>query len=238
MTGVRGLKPLARKAAYFVVHFTHGGLVVAGVLAIVIFAVRFDAVQASAPKPAATSLLPSRPVLPAQADMQDAAFEETVAQTPALVPELRPVVEYLSKKYRVAAEALEPLVSAAHAAGRRAGVDPLLVISVMAIESRFNPFAESPMGAVGLMQIIPRYHKDKLGEADDDTLLDPVVNINVGTQVLKESIRRAGSVEGGLDQYGGVVENADVQYSARVLAEKRRLEAAARRGRATLAQAS
>jgi len=46
--------------------------------------------------------------------------------------------------------------------GQQVGLDPLLILAVMAIESRFNPIAESVMGAKGLMQVIPKLHRDKL----------------------------------------------------------------------------
>lgn len=147
-------------------------------------------------------------------------------------PEMRGVVEYLARRYRVAAPAVESLVGAARAAGERIGLDPMLIVAVMAIESGFNPIAESPLGAQGLMQVIPRYHQDKIEEeAARQDLLDPMVNIRVGARVLKESIRRAGTLEAGLQQYGGALSDGEAQYAARVLAEKQRLDAALRRGR-------
>lgn len=158
------------------------------------------------------------------------AAESAVA--PTAFSEVRTVAEYVARRYRVSTIAVEPLVSAAWAAGERAGVAPLLIVAVMAIESGFNPIAESPMGAQGLMQVIPRFHQDKLNAvAVRSSLLDPVVNIEVGTRVLKESIRRAGSIEGALQQYAGASGDEEGSYAAKVLAEKQRLEAALRRGR-------
>ena len=145
---------------------------------------------------------------------------------------VRTTVEYLSRKYRVAAAAIEPLVLAAQTAGERAGLDPMLLIAVMAIESGFNPIAESPMGAQGLMQVIPRFHQDKLDAMPgNNNLLDPMVNIQVGALVLKEYIRRTGSLEAGLQLYAGAVSDDEGVYAAKVLAEKQRIESAAKRGR-------
>jgi len=108
----------------------------------------------------------------------------------------------------------------------------MLLVAVMAIESGFNPIAESPMGAQGLMQVIPRFHQDKLeAVSSSNSLLDPIVNIQVGALVLKEYIRNTGSLEAGLQKYAGAVSDDENQYAIKVLAEKQRIEYATRRGR-------
>jgi hypothetical protein len=60
---------------------------------------------------------------------------------------------------------------------------------VVAIESNFNPFAQSAVGAQGLMQVMTRVHNQKY-EAFGGTLaaFDPVSNLRVGVQVLRECI--------------------------------------------------
>ena len=82
--------------------------------------------------------------------------------------------------------------------------------------------------AQGRMQVVPRFHLDKLPE-EDASFLDPVTNVQVGARVLKESISRNGGLEDGLQQFGGAVNDAARRYSAKVLAEKQRLEQAAQR---------
>ncbi|HXE37390.1 MAG TPA: transglycosylase SLT domain-containing protein, partial [Azonexus sp.] len=102
------------------------------------------------------------------------------------------------------------------------------------VESGFNPFSQSVFGAQGLMQVVPRFHKDKLPEeADQAAFLDPVTNVQIGAKVLKESIRRFGGLEDGLQQFGGAVNDPDRRYASKVLAEKQRLELAAQRLRTT-----
>jgi hypothetical protein len=120
-------------------------------------------------------------------------------------------------------------VGAAREAGREVGLDPLLILAVMAVESRFNPVAESLVGAKGLMQVVPRHHLDKLMEhGGADAVLDPVTNIALGARILKEYIRRTGSLEGGLQFYNGALADPTSQYAQKVLAERERLQQAVR----------
>jgi soluble lytic murein transglycosylase-like protein len=135
------------------------------------------------------------------------------------------LVEYLSKRFFIAAAATERMVAAAHRAAAEVGLDPLLVLAVIAIESRFNPIAESVMGAKGLMQIIPKYHLDKLRAAGgEDAVFDPESNIRVGARILQEYVHRTGTVEAGLQYYNGAWRDHSAQYAQRVMAERARLE--------------
>ena len=96
----------------------------------------------------------------------------------------------------------------------------------MAIESRYNPVAESVMGAKGLMQVIAKYHPEKLSDhGGEQALLEPEVNIMVGAQILREYYRRFRDVETTLQMYAGALDEPTSQYSNKVLAEKARLEA-------------
>ena len=139
-------------------------------------------------------------------------------------PKYRAIANYLSRRYRVASDATEQLVSGAFDAGQQIGVDPLLILAVMAVESRFNPIAESVVGAKGLMQVIPKHHHDKFIEhGGADSVLDPMTNILVGARILKEYIRRTGSTEAGLQLYSGGLSDISGQYAQRVMAEMDRL---------------
>ena len=152
----------------------------------------------------------------------------------ALNPRMRGALDYVSRRYHVSNDALQPIFATAQAVGRDLRLDPLLIIAVIGVESGFNPFSQSVVGAQGLMQVMPGIHKDKLPEeADESAFLDPVTNVQVGAKVLKESIRRNGGVEGGLQQFAGASNDPDRRYALKVLAEKQRLEQAALRLRAS-----
>lgn len=139
--------------------------------------------------------------------------------------EQRVLAGFLAKRFRVARDAVGGVVAAAFRAGGEHRVDPLLVLAVVAVESRFNPVAESALGAKGLMQVLPKYHQDKLSEHGGDiALLDPVLNIEIGTRILREYLRRAGDLESGLQMYGGAVDEPTAQYAGRVLSERARLD--------------
>ncbi|HET9733832.1 MAG TPA: transglycosylase SLT domain-containing protein [Burkholderiales bacterium] len=139
--------------------------------------------------------------------------------------EQRAVTEFIARRYRVSEAAAAGFVATAYQAGREFSLDPMLILAVMAIESRYNPVAESSMGAKGLMQVIPKYHPEKLADHGGElALLDPEVNILVGTRILREYLRRLGEIEAALQMYAGALDEPTSQYSGKVLAEKARLQ--------------
>ena len=135
------------------------------------------------------------------------------------------VAQWLSRRYKVAPEPISRLVQEAWHVGQKAGVEPTLILAIMAVESSFNPFAQSSVGAQGLMQVMTRVHDDKY-EAFGGVLaaFDPVTNLRVGVQVLKECIARAGGLEAGLKFYVGAANlTDDGGYAGKVLREQAHL---------------
>lgn len=155
------------------------------------------------------------------------AVNRTTATNPHTLPKQQAAVAYwLSKKYNVAPEPLSALVAEAYETGSRAKLDPTLILAIMAIESGFNPFAQSSVGAQGLMQVMTKVHSDKYeGFGGKLAAFDPVSNLRVGVKVLQDCIARAGSIEGGLKFYVGAGNlEDDGGYAAKVLAEHSRLQ--------------
>jgi hypothetical protein len=141
----------------------------------------------------------------------------------------RHITQYLARRYRVAHEAVRLLVAAAYETGQEVGLDPQLILAVMAVESSMNPFAQSPVGAQGLMQVMTHVHTEKFEpHGGDHAALDPIANIKVGSAILQDLIRRGGSVERGLQLYVGAGNLPDDGgYAARVLGERSRITMAA-----------
>ncbi|NHZ44540.1 lytic transglycosylase domain-containing protein [Massilia sp. CCM 8693] len=136
------------------------------------------------------------------------------------------VTTWLSKRYRVAGDAADMLVSTAYSTAREIKLDPLLILAVMAIESGLNPFAESPVGAQGLMQVMSKIHHEKFQDMGGTrAALNPVANIRVGSLILKEYVKRGGSVEAGLKTYvGAAAFETDQGYGSRVMNEYQKLK--------------
>ncbi len=145
--------------------------------------------------------------------------------------EIEAVTKAIAKRYRISHEATRELVGTAYREGKGIGVDPLLIIAVIAIESRFNPIAQSDGGAIGLMQVIPRFHADKFDVAHGKSVLDPRTNIQLGARVLKEYIKRSGTDATGLQLYNGASADAGNVYANKVLGERQRLLEAVRHSR-------
>lgn len=151
------------------------------------------------------------------------AIQRATATNPAELSRQQANVAYwISRRYNVAPEPISRLVQEAWEVGHRVNLEPTLVLAVMAIESAFNPFAQSHVGAQGLMQVMTRVHHEKYDIfGGQNAAFDPVTNVRVGVQVLKECIHRAGSLEGGLKYYVGAANLVDDGgYAAKVLAEQ------------------
>ena len=154
-----------------------------------------------------------------------AVARATASDPKALSRQQAAVAQWLARRYRVAPEPVSRLVQEAWEVGAKAGLDPTLILAIMAVESSFNPFAQSPVGAQGLMQVMTKIHNDKYEAfGGNHAAFDPVTNLRVGVQVLKECIARAGSLEAGLRFYvgaGNLVD--DGGYAGKVLHEQNSL---------------
>lgn len=250
MKSATRIKTLATGAGHFTLRLLHGGLILTGLVTVAYFGAAYlqhqsvSLADTGLPR-AHAAALPQQPMEGVQLGLAPATMQwdskgpvvpmraPRAAPSPRsqvlLSEEMERVRDWVARRYRVSSIALEPVLAKAESSAREAGLDPLLIVAMMAIESSFNPFAESNVGAQGLMQVIPRWHKDKIGEhAGEDALFDPLLNVQVGTQVLVEGLQRYGTLQAALQYYGGARNDPEARYSKKVLAMKQRIASAAR----------
>ncbi|MCM2251294.1 MAG: lytic transglycosylase domain-containing protein [Ramlibacter sp.] len=224
----QGLRTFASDVAQGFFEITHNSFALVGlavVFCLVGLVARPDLRQAGEIE--LRSWLQARQMAAAGMRIELDAIERATATNLHELPKQQAAVAYwLSKKYRVAPEPVGALVAEAYEIGADAKLDPTLILAVMAIESGFNPFAQSSVGAQGLMQVMTRVHSDKYENFGGKlAAFDPLTNLRVGVKVLQECIQRAGSLQAGLKFYVGAANlGEDGGYADKVLAEHARLK--------------
>ncbi len=244
---------LARKSGQIAVTTAHRTLLVSGVAAITALCMMFfnptlaDRLKALSPFTEPAKAQPVAVVAPHLSDLLNppGMAKPAIAgtQTPAssalltdddlkrlgTTQQQQWVTNWLSKRYHVAGDAADMVVSASYLTARDTKLDPLLILAVMCIESGLNPFAESSVGAQGLMQVMSKIHRARFEELGGvKAALNPVANIRVGAMILRDFVVRGGSVEAGLKLYvGAAAFDNDAGYGAKVMAEYHRLQAVA-----------
>lgn len=126
---------------------------------------------------------------------------------------------YLAAKWGRSTKTVREFVNLAwEEASQRDGLDPELLIAIMQKESSLQPKVQSRYGAQGLMQVVRRWHGDKINPSE--SLFDPKVNIRVGADILEEYIELAnGNMDKALAKYSGNARG----YANTVLKESRKL---------------
>ena len=101
---------------------------------------------------------------------------------------------------------IEQVANAIVRGARRHGFDPNLVLALIHVESRGNTFALSPVGAIGLMQIMPATGEElartlEIPWTGQQILFDPLVNVRMGIAYLKQLQSRYGNTSTALAAY-------------------------------------
>lgn len=106
-------------------------------------------------------------------------------------------------------------------------LDAHIYLALIKIESGFQPEAKSSAGAIGLTQVIPRWHQSKITEGRARlgvySLYEPKLNLYVGAWTLREMLDLSSNIQNGLLRYNGSL-NTDSQYAATVLREAERVK--------------
>ena len=94
------------------------------------------------------------------------------------------------------------LLEKVHRAARQADLEPEIVLAVIEVESGFDRFAVSRVGAQGMMQVMP-FWKNEIGHPDDN-LTDVDTNLRYGCSILKHYMIKAdGRLIDALARYNG-----------------------------------
>ncbi len=227
-----GLRTFATDIAQGFFEITHNGFALAGlavIFAVIALTARPELRQVGEIR--LFSWLQTRQIAVTGSATELDAVDRATASNPQDLPKQQAAIAYwLSKKYRIAPEPLSALVTEAYEIGTHTKLDPTLILAVMAVESGFNPFAQSAVGAQGLMQVMTQVHSDKYEDFGGKlAAFDPLTNLRVGVKVLQECISRAGSLEGGLRSYVGAAHiEDDGGYASKVMAEHARLQLVAK----------
>jgi soluble lytic murein transglycosylase-like protein len=97
-----------------------------------------------------------------------------------------PLSDYIRKNCSKNCVDSAKLLSAVERAHKKTGVNKQTILAIISAESNFNIKAVSSSGARGLMQVIPRWHREKFGKRKDYHDID--LNVLVGAQVYKACV--------------------------------------------------
>ncbi len=126
--------------------------------------------------------------LPAVSAAAPVAIDDA-ADAEALAP-VRAHLERYAKRAGLTPEEIDAIATTVVLEAERHGLEPRLILAVMHVESRYDPFAVSPVKAMGLMQILPstgEWLAPQVGVAwaGPQTLFDPVANVRLGVAYLR-----------------------------------------------------
>ncbi|WGL18496.1 lytic transglycosylase domain-containing protein [Microbulbifer bruguierae] len=135
------------------------------------------------------------------------ALKSAVTESSSFVDRFDAEVWLMSKSQPLARYIKDPqermhVLKAIHREATRAGLQPEIVLAVIQIESAFNPYAVSRVGAQGMMQVMP-FWKNEIGRPDDN-LINMDTNLRYGCTILKHYIAKAkGNMPNALAYYNG-----------------------------------
>jgi soluble lytic murein transglycosylase-like protein len=135
------------------------------------------------------------------------AGPEPVAERAVRDPELEAVRARLAPfAHDLGSEGVAALARAIVEASRAHSLPPTLLMAVMEVESRFDPYAVSQKGALGLMQILPSTGVEVARRVGipwrgPRTLFDPRANVSLGAAYLRELLDRYASLRVALAAY-------------------------------------
>jgi soluble lytic murein transglycosylase-like protein len=162
-----------------------------------------------------------------------AAAADTPAPASPALPSPADIVATLRAQFRVSATDALKIAQAVLTQANQYSMSPVLLLSVMAVESGFDPRAVSAIGARGLMQVLPAAHPRAF--ADVKELDDPAINVRIGSSILRDYlVQSGGDIDAALWRYSG----GGKGYARRVALHMRRFNSVLRTEPDAIAQMS
>lgn len=129
------------------------------------------------------------------------------------------IARYIQDRYNLTSQNALRIVSEAARSGARHGLEPELILAVIAVESNFRERAVSPRGARGLMQVKADAHRNKVREIGGvHALFETNSNIHTGSRILADYVgNNEGNVRRALLYYCGSIKNPKSSYPDKVL---------------------
>lgn len=133
-----------------------------------------------------------------------------------IIFEMQSFAKYISNKYNVPSKTTEEIVYSTYIESHKEKISPVLMLSIIGIESTYDPNAKSYLGATGLTQVMPHIHRAKVKELGVD-LNSIQGNIKVGISILREYIDKdKGNIKKALQRYNGSYYDKSLKYSGLV----------------------
>lgn len=151
--------------------------------------------------PQGNSLLPSVAAAPPQLESAAAA---PFPASPAVAAVIRHIES--RRETGMTGDEIAEVAAVIVTESSRLGMDPALILAVIHVESRFDPFASSSAGAMGLMQILPSTGaelaaREGVAWRGPQSLFDPALNVHLGIAYLKKLADRYGNTSVALAAY-------------------------------------
>lgn len=161
--------------------------------------------------------------LSSQPDYQELFFESQKAD----LKTTRNLANYISTEYKVDLKLAEEIVLLSYKESVQLNLEPLLMLSLIGIESSYRITSRSFLGAIGLTQVLPQYHQAKIStlKASNLDIKSIAGNIKLGAMILKEYLEYSnGNMTNALQRYNGSLKDRSKTYSNKVYAKLNILE--------------
>jgi soluble lytic murein transglycosylase-like protein len=155
--------------------------------------------------------------------------QETVNSNPNHL-KIKVLSGYIKERFKISESKAAMIVSEAFRNGLKQGLQPELILAVIAVESKFKEKAVSPAGARGLMQVLASAHSKKVKKIGGlPALYDPRKNISLGTHILAQYKDVSnGNIRRTLLRYNGSLGKAKSRYPDKVMRVYKQMKTTAR----------